>query len=53
MDRVYFSDIKNETWQEADSIRYVLIPRRWWSIKQWLLAIDFSKNVQLFFMKKN
>ena len=51
-DKVYFSDVKKETWREVESMRYVIIPRRWWSIKDWLLARDLQKNIQVYFMKK-
>lgn len=52
MNRVYFSDVKkNETWEEAETLTYIIIPRKWWSIKQWSFANNFSKSVKIFFMK--
>ena len=53
MGKLYFSDIKNETWYDAgNSMRYILVPTRWWSIKEWLLCKEFERSIQLFFMKK-
>lgn len=53
MNKVYWSDIKNETWNDSsDSMIYMLIPKKWWSIKAWKMAIDFSNEVQVYFMKK-
>lgn len=50
--RVYFSDVSTEQWFEAPSLKYIIIPNKWWSIKSWKIAIDFSKSIQLYFMKK-
>jgi hypothetical protein len=53
MNKVYFSDIKNETWyDESGSLTYIFIPKKWWSIQAWVVAHRFSKEVQIFFMKK-
>lgn len=53
MNKFYWSDIKNETWHnESDTLTYLLVPKKWWSIKHWEIAIDFSKNIQIFFMRK-
>lgn len=53
MSKVYWANIKNETWHdESDSMTYIFIPKKWWSIKAWKIAIDFGREVQIFFMKK-
>lgn len=53
MQKLYFSDVPKETWEESNYFSYIIVPKRWWSIKEWKLAIKFSKEVQLYFMKVN
>jgi hypothetical protein len=51
--RVYFSYIEPEWAGEAERLTYWVCPRRWWSIKDWKLALDFRKNMNLGFIQKS
>ena len=52
--KVYWSDVGNETWDDSsDVMTYVFIPKKWWSLKQWKIAREFQKELQLYFMKKS
>lgn len=54
--KVYFSKIGDlDTWIDANdsNIFYiVLIPKKWWRIKDWKLAIDFQHNFRSGFITK-
>lgn len=54
MKKVFFADIKREQWHdESETLTYILVPKKWWSIKHWKFSIDLGKDIQLFFMRKD
>lgn len=57
MSKIYFSEIPDAgDWiKENDSgiMNIILIPKRWWSIKDWKIALDFRKNFVAGFITKN
>lgn len=46
--KVYFSkkSIEDCIWN-PDYLTFLFIPNKWWSIKQWKLAMDLRKNFEL------
>jgi len=53
MSRVYLSSIEPEWATEAEHMTYWVCPRRWWSIKDWKIALDLRKHISLVFMYKD
>lgn len=55
MNKVYFSsrDWTND-WSCKDSghLKIIVLPTRWWSIKEWKLAIDFNKSFESYFVEQ-
>lgn len=51
MNKIFFSDIPNEqTWAIPDMATVFAIPKKWWSIRSWILINQFLRNKQIFFM---
>jgi hypothetical protein len=55
MNKVYFSNIENPNcWENSDLegvLKVWIIPKKWWSIKAWKIALDFSKSFSVEFLK--
>ena len=48
--RFYFSNIPDEnSWSSNDNneMRMILLPKKWWSIKEWKLAKDLMKELRI------
>ena len=51
--KIYLSSIEPPEWsKELDYFTYWVCPRKWWSIKDWRLALEFRKSVRLFYLFK-
>ena len=51
-DKIYWSE-REEGWIDdtADWMTFVLIPRKWWSIKAWRFANDYRSHLLKHLMK--
>ncbi len=50
--RLYFSHINPDWIAPIDSFKIIFFPKRWWSISQWKLGIDFLRENKIMFMNK-
>ena len=45
---VCFSKINNpDEWEEPQTLIIKVVPKKWWSIKEWLFAKDFEKHMRI------
>ncbi len=55
--KVYFSRIGDcDKWidnNDSGTMKILIFPRRWWSIKDWKFCIKFKKNFRSGFVTKN
>ena len=56
-DKVYFSKIGDaDKWVEdndSGAMSIILIPKRWWSIADWRIVIDFKKSFKSGFVTRS
>lgn len=57
MNMVYFSNIEDkDSWMgSGDSggiLKVWVVPKKWWSIKEWKIAREFSKDFGVSFLKE-
>ena len=47
-EKFYFSNCASNDWSDCgETMQMVLIPKKWWSFKQWLLARSFMKGFHI------
>jgi len=52
-ERLYFSNVQDsEQWMTPNYGFIIIIPRRWWSIKDWGFLNDFIRHHQIYFHKE-
>lgn len=56
MNKVYFSDKENPvSWDlpsDTGILNVWIIPRKWWSLNAWKLALDFKRSFNCYFLKE-
>lgn len=51
-EKIYWSNAPEDVWNTTGkTLTFWVCPEKWWSIKDWKLALEFRKNFQLYFMK--
>lgn len=54
VEKVYWSDAPESAWNTTgNSLTYWVCPKKWWSINDWKLALEFRKAFTLWFMRKD
>ena len=52
-EKIYFSNCVSEDWSDScNTMKMILIPKKWWSIKEWNLAKSFMKSFHIIGMSE-
>lgn len=50
-EKFYFSNHKSDDWStDNNQMKMILVPKKWWSIKDWKLAKKFMKGLHIISM---
>ena len=45
MNKVWFSNVE-DSWDSPESgkLKVIIIPKKWWSLRSWKIAFEFSRD---------